>query len=227
MNKSILLLAIALPAFSHAGGYLEVREAWESASEEHQFKLGAGYNFDNGAGLLFQTVYNTGELNQLKHSFDEIEGWYPLWKITDKLTISPGGIINSTNAGSTTSPYVQLGYSINPDLAAAFKYRFNHMNYRTRSLDQEMEYNDNHQLVMVVNYKISEVLSYEFEPDLYINTQNYNRKNGKDHSWEVNHKFSWKMTRNWRPFVQLSWLDRDTGNHAERYRIRLGMRYYF
>ena len=227
MKRTILLLAVALPAFCQAGGYLEVREAWNSASEEHQFKVGAGYNFDNGAGVLFQTVYNTAELDQFKHSFDEFEGWYPLWEITDKLTLSPGGILNSTSAGSTTSPYVQLGYSVNPDLAVAFKYRYNHMNYQTRDINSEMNYNDNHQLVMVVNYKINDSLTYEFEPDLYLNSGDYNRKNGKDHSWELNHKFSWKITHHWRPFVQLSWLDRDINNHAEQYRIRLGMRYYF
>ncbi|MEE3662231.1 oligogalacturonate-specific porin KdgM family protein [Brenneria sp. g21c3] len=227
MNRQIVFLALALPAVGHAGGFLEVREAWNSASEEHQFKLGAGYNFNNGAGLLFQTVYNTAKLNQFKHSFDEIEGWYPLWKITDKLTLSPGGIVNSTSSGSAISPYIQLGYSATSDLSMAFKYRYNHMNYKTRDLDSEMNYNDNHQLVMVVNYKINDTLSYEFEPNLYLNTDNYRRKNGKDHSWELNHKATWKLTSNWRPFVQLSWLDRDIANNAEQYRIRLGVRYYF
>lgn len=228
--KKYLILLSLLPFsfFASAGGYIEVREAYESASKDHQLKLGGGYNFDNGAGVLYQTVFNTGKsMQQLKHTFDEIEGWYPLWNITDKLTFYPGGIINLTNAGSTTSPYLQLGYVYNRDLAMAFKYRYNHMNYKTFDLEGEQDYNDSHQLILVVNYKISEKVSYEFEPDLYINTGNYRRKNGKDHSWELNHKFTWKMTPVWRPFVQLSWLDRDIGNNAERYRIRLGIRYYF
>lgn len=228
--KKYLILLSLLPFsfFASAGGYIEVREAYESASKDHQLKLGGGYNFDNGAGVLYQTVFNTGKsMQQLKHTFDEIEGWYPLWNITDKLTFYPGGIINLTNAGSTTAPYLQLGYVYNRDLAMAFKYRYNHMNYKTFDLEGEQDYNDSHQLILVVNYKISEKVSYEFEPDLYINTGNYRRKNGKDHSWELNHKFTWKMTPVWRPFVQLSWLDRDIGNNAERYRIRLGIRYYF
>lgn len=228
--KKYLILLSLLPFsfFASAGGYIEVREAYESASKDHQLKLGGGYNFDNGAGVLYQTVFNTGKsMQQLKHTFDEIEGWYPLWNITDKLTFYPGGIINLTNAGSTTAPYLQLGYVYNRDLAMAFKYRYNHMNYKTFDLEGKQDYNDSHQLILVVNYKISEKVSYEFEPDLYINTGNYRRKNGKDHSWELNHKFTWKMTPVWRPFVQLSWLDRDIGNNAERYRIRLGIRYYF
>lgn len=228
--KKYLILLSLLPFsfFASAGGYIEVREAYESASKDHQLKLGGGYNFHNGAGVLYQTVFNTGKsMQQLKHTFDEIEGWYSLWNITDKLTFYPGGIINSTNAGSTTAPYLQLGYVYNRDLAMAFKYRYNHMNYKTFDLEGEQDYNDSHQLILVVNYKLSEKVSYEFEPDLYINTGNYRRKNGKDHSWELNHKFTWKMTPVWRPFVQLSWLDRDIGNNAERYRIRLGIRYYF
>ncbi|ASG63365.1 hypothetical protein CEW81_11655 [Kluyvera genomosp. 3] len=128
-----ILLGLSFSAA--AGGFLEVREAYESASKDHQLKLGGGYNFDNGAGVLYQTVFNTGKnLEQLKHTFDELEGWYPLWHITDKLTLYPGGIINSTSAGSTTSPYVQLGYIYNTDLAMAFKYRYNHMNYQTNDL---------------------------------------------------------------------------------------------
>ncbi len=230
MNRIILLSVTWLLAFSaqsFAGGYLEVREAWNSASEEHQFKVGAGYNFQNGAGLIYQSAYNTGKLDQLKHSFDEVEGWYPLWKINDDLTFFAGGLINSTNAGSTTAPYAQLGYVITDDLVMAFKYRYNHMNYETKDLNKEMNYNDSHQLILVVNYKINDELSYEFEPNYYLNTNEYNRKNGKDHSWELNNKFTWKMTQAWRPFIQLSWLDRDVGNNAEQYRIRLGIRYYF
>lgn len=223
----------ALPLFFtcipvYAGGYIEVREAWNSASEEHQLKLGAGYNFKNGAGLIYQSAFNTGKnLDQLKHSFDEIEGWYPVWKITNDLTFYGGGLINSTKSGSTTAPYVQLGYVATPDFAVAFKYKYNHMNYMTTNLIGTMDYNDNHQLIIVANYKISNILSYEFEPNLYINTADYNRKNGKDHSWELNHKLTWKMTQAWRPFIQLSWLDRDNKNHAEQIRIRLGIRYYF
>ncbi len=208
-------------------GYIEVREAWDSASKEHQFKLGAGYHFRNGAGLLYQTTYNTGRnLDQLEHSFDEIEGWYPLWKMTDALTLYAGGLINSTSSGSTIAPYIQFGYLVSPDFAVAFKYRYNHMNYQTRNLTGIMDYNDSHQFIVVANYKINEVLNYEFEPDLYINSGEYHRKNGKGHSWELNHKVTWKMSNTWRPFIQLSWLDRDAGNHAERYRIRLGIRYY-
>lgn len=225
---SLITPLLLLCQSAYASAYIEVREAWNSASEEHQFKLGAGYNFENSAGLLYQTVFNTGkDLDQLKHSFDEIEGWYPLWNITQALTFYGGGIINSTNTGSSSSPYVQLGYLVNPRFAVAFKYRYNHTHYRTADLAGDMRYNDSHQLVIVANYKINDVWSYEFEPDLFLNTGEYNRKNNKDHSWELNHKFTWKMTAQWRPFIQLSWLDRDVKNHAEQYRVRLGIRYYF
>lgn len=227
MKHPLITLLAIIPCMCQAAGYIEVREAWNSASEEHQFKLGAGYNFANGAGLLYQSAWNTGKLDQLKHTFDELEGWYPLWAITDNLTLSPGGIINSTSAGSATSPYVQLGYKYSDRLGMAFKYRYNHMNYRTPDLQGEQKYNDSHQLIAVINYKINPGLTYEFEPDLFLNTGEYRRKNGRDHSWELNHKLTWKMTDSWRPFVQLSWLDRDIRNNAEQYRIRLGIRYYF
>ncbi|MBA8199448.1 porin OmpL [Citrobacter freundii] len=231
MFKNIIFIPLIIFSIGSAyagGGYLEIREAWNSASEEHQLKLGVGYNFDNGAGALYQSAFNTGKnWNQLKHSFDEIEGWYPIWNINESTTFFIGGLVNTTKEGSTTSPYFHIAYKANKDLVLVTKYKYNHMNYETLNLYGEMDYNDSHQLILVANYKITDTLAYEFEPNLYINTADYNRKNKKDHSWELNHKFTWKMTQQWRPFIQVSWLDRDTKNHAEQIRIRLGIRYYF
>lgn len=90
MFKNIIFIPLIIFSIGSAyagGGYLEIREAWNSASEEHQLKLGVGYNFDNGAGALYQSAFNTGKnWNQLKHSFDEIEGWYPIWNINESTT---------------------------------------------------------------------------------------------------------------------------------------------
>lgn len=231
MLKNIILIFFMLFSISPvyaAGGYIEIREAWNSASEEHQLKLGAGYNFDNGAGVIYQSAFNTGQsLDQLKHSFDEIEGWYPLWKINKSTTFFVGGLVNVTKDGSTTAPYVHVAYNANKDLVLVAKYKYNHLNHMTSNVYGEMDYNDNHQLILVANYKITDTLAYEFEPNLYINTADYDRKNNKDHSWEINNKLTWKMTQQWRPFIQISWLDRDSKNHAEQIRIRLGIRYYF
>jgi hypothetical protein len=40
----------------------------------HEVILRAGYNFDMGAGLMFTNAYNVGKWDELKHSYNEIEG---------------------------------------------------------------------------------------------------------------------------------------------------------
>lgn len=59
-----------------------------------EFMLRVGYNSDMGAGIMLTNTYTLQRDNELKHGYNEIEGWYPLFKPTDKLTIQPGGLIN-------------------------------------------------------------------------------------------------------------------------------------
>lgn len=73
-----------------AGAYVENREAYNLASDQMEFMLRVGYNSDMGAGIMLTNTYTLQRDNELKHGYNEIEGWYPLFKPTDKLTISRG-----------------------------------------------------------------------------------------------------------------------------------------
>ncbi|SVH89708.1 Oligogalacturonate-specific porin protein KdgM [Shigella flexneri] len=42
-----------------------------------------------------------------------IEGWYPLFKPTDKLTIQPGGLINDKSISSGGAVYLDVGNDSN------------------------------------------------------------------------------------------------------------------
>lgn len=53
--------------------------------------LRVGYNSDMGAGIMLTNTYTLQRDDELKHGYNEIEGWYPLFKPTDKLTIQPRG----------------------------------------------------------------------------------------------------------------------------------------
>ena len=46
--------------------------------------LRVGYNFDMGAGIMLTNTYTFQREDELKHGYNEIEGWYPLFKPTDK-----------------------------------------------------------------------------------------------------------------------------------------------
>jgi hypothetical protein len=50
----------------------------------------------------------------------------------------------------------------------------------------------------------------------------YHSKNGKDHHWEITNKFSYRIDRNWLPYLELQWLDRWNDYNREQYRIRWG-----
>lgn len=71
--------------------YVENREAYNPASDQMEFMLRVGYNSDMGAGIMLTNTYTLQRDDELKHGYNEIEGWYPLFKPTDKLTIQHGG----------------------------------------------------------------------------------------------------------------------------------------
>jgi len=87
MKRIIIVLivsSVSCPVF--AGAYVETREAYNTASEMHEVILRAGYNFDMGAGLMFTNAYNLGKWDELKHSYNEIEGWHSLNPPTNSLS---------------------------------------------------------------------------------------------------------------------------------------------
>lgn len=230
MNKYLVipaLLASCLSATASAAGYIEAREGYNTASDKHELALRAGYGFENGAGIMYTNAYNTNHWNELKTSYNELEGWYPLYKITPELTFQLGGLINSSSAGSGVSAYGDMNYKFTPDFNITTRYRYNHKNYQTLNAIGDYEHNDTHQFIMYWNYKINDMWSYTFEPDYYIATNDFKQKNGKKQSWELNNKLTYNYDAHWRPFLELSWLDRWVDYNKEQYRIRVGVRYYF
>lgn len=227
IRQGLFLLLLSVSAHSWASsGFIELRNAWMTGSESDEFKLGGGYNFDNGAGVLFSTLYNVDKFNQLKHSYNELEGWYPIVKY-DAWTFNLGSLVDSNSDGSWGAVYLDNNYRFTDDFNVSLRYRYNYNNHKNLSLDEQMKYNNNHQINMYWNYKINQTWSYTFEPDVYFNTENFNRSNGKDHSWELNNKLVWNWMPHWRPFFEASWLDRYIESNREQYRFRVGIRYYF
>lgn len=59
---------------------------------------------------MLTITYTLQRDDELKHGYNEIEGWYPLFKPTDKLTIQPGGLINDKSIGSGGAVYLDVNY---------------------------------------------------------------------------------------------------------------------
>ena len=146
MKRIVTALVVSSVSCSAvAGAYVETREAYNTASELHEVILRAGYNFDKGAGLMFTNAYNVGKWDELKHSYNEIEGWYPLFKPTDKLTFQPGGLLNDSSAGSGGAIYLDTNYKFLDWFNLTFRYRYNHNNYDTPDYNGQMDKNDTHE----------------------------------------------------------------------------------
>ena len=50
--NALLLLTSVISTSAFAGAYVENREAYNLASDQMEFMLRVGYNFDMGAGLM-------------------------------------------------------------------------------------------------------------------------------------------------------------------------------
>ncbi len=75
--NAIILLSSLTSASVFAGAYVENREAYNLASDQGEVMLRVGYNFDMGAGIMLTNTYNFQREDELKHGYNEIEGWYP------------------------------------------------------------------------------------------------------------------------------------------------------
>ncbi|WP_312315455.1 porin OmpL [Atlantibacter sp.] len=227
--KKILTAALILPVASPvlAGAYVETREAYNTASDMHEVILRVGYNADSGAGIMATNAYDAGRWDQIKHSYNEIEGWYPLFKPTDKLTFQPGGLINDNRDGSGGAVYLDTNYKFTPTFNLTVRYRYNHNNYDTPDFNGKMDKNDTHEFANYWNFKLTDDFTYIFEPHFFQRVNDYHSKNGKDHHWEITNGFRYKLDQHWLPYLELQWLDRWNDYNKEQYRIRLGLRYSF
>lgn len=61
IKVTLVLLSALISCQAFAGAYLETREAYNTASEESEVILRAGYNFDMGAGIMATNAYDLGK----------------------------------------------------------------------------------------------------------------------------------------------------------------------
>ncbi len=127
--NTLVILTSVISTSVFAGAYVENREAYNLASDQMEFMLRVGYNSDMGAGIMLTNTYTLQRDDELKHGYNEIEGWYPLFKPTDKLTIQPGGLINDKSIGSGGAVYLDVNYKFTPWFNLTVRNRYNHNNY--------------------------------------------------------------------------------------------------
>lgn len=206
--------------------WVDNRYAHTTASEKNQYKIGLGHIFDNGAGVLASAMYDLGQdFNQMKSSFQEFEGWYPI-PLNEKWTLTPGGLTDIDNKGTKLAPYISLDYKISKTLCFSSRYRYNHMTHKDRDYNGYMDYNDSHQFDLYLNYQATEKLWLQLNPEFFVNTNDFNASNGQKTHWEPSIVARYRVDKHWLPYAEVAWLDQDQ-NHDDQVRFRLGIRYYF
>ncbi|MDM3464461.1 oligogalacturonate-specific porin KdgM family protein [Citrobacter sp. Cb031] len=209
-----------------AATWVDNRYAHTWGPEKNQYKIGGGHIFDNGAGVLVSAMYDLGHnFDQMKSSFQEFEGWYPV-PLNDKWSITPGGLSDIDSAGTKIAPYISLDYKLNKVLSFSTRYRYNHMTHKETDYNGYMDYNDTHQIDLFLNYQATDKLWLQLNPEFFVNTGDYYASNGKKTHWEPSIVARYRMNKNWMPYTEIAWLDKDQ-NNDNQVRLRVGIRYYF
>ena len=136
--NAIILLSSLTSASVFAGAYVENREAYNLASDQGEVMLRVGYNFDMGAGIMLTNTYTFQREDELKHGYNEIEGWYPLFKPTDKFsyTFEPHYFMRVNDFNSSN------GKDHHWEITNTFRYRINEHwlpYFELRWLDRNVE----------------------------------------------------------------------------------------
>ncbi|MCZ5640459.1 porin OmpL [Escherichia coli] len=190
--------------------------------------LRVGYNFDMGAGIMLTNTYTLSAEDELKHGYNEIEGWYPLFKPTDKLTIQPGGLINDKSIGSGGAVYLDVNYKFVPWFNLTVRNRYNHNNYSSTDLSGELDNNDTCEIGTTGILKSPINFLYILSHITSCRVDDFNSSNGKDHHWEITNTFRYRINENWLPYFELRWLDRNVRTVPPRAKPdRIGTKYFF
>nr|WP_256098360.1 porin OmpL [Superficieibacter electus] len=196
-----IMLSSLISTSVFAGAYVENREAYNLASDQQEIMLRAGYNFDMGAGIMLTNTYTLQREDELKHGYNEIEGWYPLFKPTDRLTIQPGGLITDKSISSSGAAYLEVNYKFTPWFNLTVRNRYNHNNYSSVDLNGDRDNNDTYEIGNYWNFIITDKFSYTFR---------------------------YRLDKHWLPYFELRWLDRNVEPyHREQNQIRIGAKYFF
>ncbi len=105
--------------------------------------------------------------------------------------------------------YLDVNYKFVPWFNLTVRNRYNHNNYSSTDLSGELDNNDTYEIGTYWNFKITDKFSYTFEPHYFMRVNDFNSSNGKDHHWEITNTFRYRINRNWLPYFELRWLDRN------------------
>ncbi|HBV3540005.1 TPA: porin OmpL [Klebsiella pneumoniae] len=226
INVLLLSFAVFSPSVFSAGAWIEARDGYETAYNRHELAFRGGYDFENTAGIMLTNAYNLEAFEQLKHSWNELEGWYPLVSY-QALTIYGGALVNENTDGSGGAGYFDFKYTVEKDLSVTLRARYNHRNYDSENNYSRKKPADTLESHLGISYTINKDWNYYLEPAYFKHLNDFHAGNGKGHHVEVDNVLTYTGFDHFQPYVSLAYMDRSIAENNENYRIRLGVRYNF
>lgn len=229
INTLLISGAICYSVQAVAGPFVEVRERFRTNTNLHQLKLGGGYYFENGAGVLISQFYNMGnDYQQFKHSFNEYEGWYPVWKSDDKKwRVDVGAQFDSDANGSSECGNIGFLYYISDMFTTGARYRYINMNHKNINHEGDLAYANQHQIDYYFNVKFNNQLTLALNPTYYYHMNDFRGKNDKNYHLEMMATLFYKMTDHWAFGPHVGWMDKDAADNRQAWLVGLTTRYYF
>ena len=247
MKKPIIsvisLLIAATPLVSHALTF-DVRGGYRAGSHSYESRSKVSESWKNGWWASMETDNknnkNNGKgpngadqsdsahsLGDITSDYNEIETNYT-YKLTDKWSLQPGGILHWSSKGTQLRPYFRINYKITPDLSTSLRYRYDYNDYETTNDNGEYHRDSVNRLDLYLRYKINDTWSVQYQGTVYKHASDqYEYKNGK--TWSTENAFSLRYKWNdwFSPYIEYDYLDRtgyyDGEGNIPESRYRIGM----
>lgn len=178
----------------------------------------------------FETDADLGKnMDQWKSSYQEAEFNKPFPLGSSDYWLEPGVVFHWESAGSRVDPYLGLGYQFDPTLKAVLRYRYNHQNHDSQTLQGDWDDSSEHRVDIYLSKSFTQDFSIQYNPTYYTKTHSdkFVYANGKNHTLQHNVVFNFHTSPRFYPFFELGYLDKykDGDDTKNEYQIRVGFKY--
>lgn len=178
----------------------------------------------------FETDADLGKhMDQWKDSYQEVELNKPFPLGRSQFYLEPGTVFHWESAGSRIDPYIGIGYHFDPTFTTVLRYRYNHQNHDSQTLNGDQGNSSEHRMDLYITKYVTPDFYVQYNPTYYskVHGDEFNYANGKNHTLQHNFVFNFHASPRFYPFFELGYLDeyQDGNDTKDEYQIRVGFKY--
>ena len=183
MKKYLGVALLAITCASQAAT-LDFRLSYDSVAKDYIGRIYVANTWANGFGGSLEAPFTltenkfSGDVDVLRTGTTEVVAWWTK-PLAPNLFIRPGLSTLVSSAGSTSRPFVTVGYKVNEFWDTSVRYRYGHRNYDTLDNAKKLNRDDAHNLTLWTGYKVSPGLTLEYQLDAIRKVNNYFNDNRK------------------------------------------------